>query len=54
MQLGEVVDYCIAYNKRQEEAEEAADVEQGKSKPTKPQAVKVRYATQDEISAYWN
>lgn len=54
MQLGEVVDFCIAYNKRQEQAEDAAESEQGTERPSKPQNVKVRYATQEEISAYWS
>ena len=54
MQLGDVVDYCIAYNERQEAAEESANVENAPNKPEQPQKVKVRYATQDEISAYWS
>ena len=45
MQLGQVVDFCIEYNKRQERAEKAA--EKSKGKPKK------RLATQEEIRAYF-
>lgn len=44
MQLGEIVDYCIEYNNRQKRAEEA---QEESKKPKK------RYATQDEIRAYF-
>lgn len=40
MQIGEIVDFCIAYNKRKKE-------ELGESKPKK------RLATQREIDAYF-
>lgn len=45
MQLGQVVDFIIAHNKRQEEAEKAE--EQRKNKPRR------RKATQADINAYF-
>jgi hypothetical protein len=45
MQLGQVVDFCIAYNERQEEAEKRA-------KRAEKRAQK-RRATQNDINAYF-
>lgn len=44
MTLGQVVDYCIAYNKRQEKAEEAQD---------KAEKHNTRRATQADIDAFF-
>jgi hypothetical protein len=45
MQLGQVVDFCIAYNERQKEAEKMA-------KKAEKRAQK-RRATQNDINAYF-
>lgn len=44
MRLGEVVDYCYAYNERQENAEKEAE---NKKRPQK------RKATQSDINAFF-
>lgn len=45
MQLGQVVDFVIAYNERQEEAEKAARREEKKGKKRK--------AKQEDINAFF-
>jgi len=45
MTLGQVVDYCIAYNARQEKAEKKAKHEEKYGKKRK--------ATQDDINAFF-
>lgn len=45
MTLGQVVDYCITYNKRQERAEKAQEKEEKQGKK--------RRATQNDINAFF-
>ncbi len=45
MQVGQIVDFCISFNERQQTAEQTADKE--KDRPKK------RKATQAEINAYF-
>ena len=45
MQIGQVVDFCIAYNERQEQAERAAKHE--KARPKK------RKGNQNDINAFF-
>lgn len=45
MQIGQIVDFCIAYNQRQERAEKAAEREQRRGKRRK--------ATQADIDAFF-
>lgn len=45
MQIGQIVDFCIAYNERQERAEKAAEREQRRGKRRK--------ATQADIDAFF-
>ena len=45
MQVGQVVDYCIAYNDRQKEAEKQAEKEEKHGKK--------RRATQNDINAFF-
>lgn len=43
MQMGRLVDFCMAYNERQEEAEKARE----------KSSTKVRIATQSDIDAFF-
>lgn len=45
MQIGQIVDFCVAYNQRQERAEKAAEREQRRGKRRK--------ATQADIDAFF-
>lgn len=45
MQLGQVVDFCIAYNERQKEAERLAKAEEKKSRKRK--------ANQNDINGFF-
>ena len=45
MQIGQVVDFCIAYNKRQEQAEKQNEREEKHGKKRK--------ATQNDINAFF-
>jgi len=45
MQLGQVVDFCVAYNERQKKAEKLAKAEEKKSRKRK--------ANQNDINAYF-
>lgn len=45
MQLGQLVDFCITYNERQEEAQKRAEKEEAKSRKRK--------ATQNDINAFF-
>lgn len=47
MQLGQLVDFCLAFNERHND--EAPEQTEAKQKPTK----KYRKATQEEIKAYF-
>ena len=47
MQIGQLVDFCIAYNRRQEDASKEAERES-----KKPAKKKMRLATQEEIDAF--
>ena len=47
MQIGQVVDFCIAYNERNKKEEPEG------STPGRPKAKKFRLATQAEIDAYF-
>lgn len=45
MQVGQLVDFCISYNERQEEAQKRAEKEEAKSRKRK--------ATQNDINAFF-
>lgn len=45
MQIGQIVDFCIAYNDRQKEAEKQNEHDEKKPKKRK--------ATQDDINAFF-
>lgn len=47
MQVGQIVDFCIAYNERHQEADEDPNQD-----PRKPVKKKTRLATQAEIDAF--
>ncbi len=51
MPLGQVVDFCMAFNERQKEAENAEKA--SSEKKNKPTGNKYRLATQEEIDAYF-
>ena len=45
MQIGQIVDFCIAYNQRQKEAERQVEIEEKHGKRRK--------ATQNDINAFF-
>lgn len=51
MPLGQVVDFCMAFNERQKQSDD--DGKASSEKKSKPTGKKYRMATQEEIDAYF-